>query len=68
MNPEQLLEYIQRLEARIAELELDLYANPDMADRRARRQLTEQFKRQGMSGRKARDAAWHTLHDPNFTS
>ncbi|KWE37392.1 hypothetical protein [Burkholderia territorii] len=65
MNHEQLLERIKRLEARIAELERDLYSMPEMDERRQRRQLIERFRAQGMSGKQAKNAAWREMHVPS---
>jgi hypothetical protein len=49
---------------RIAELEHDLYAMPDPAQRRDMRQLKEKYKQQGLSGNQAKKAAWNELHRP----
>ncbi|KVZ62246.1 hypothetical protein [Burkholderia ubonensis] len=65
MNHEQLLGHIKRLEARIAELERDLYSMPEMDERRQRRQLIERFRAQGMSSKQAKNAAWREMHVPS---
>jgi hypothetical protein len=63
------MDRIRKLEAhlakaleRILELEVETQLIPEIADRREMKHLVERYKATGMSGRKARDAAWRELN------